>query len=895
MIGQTLIPQRGVATFQATIQPRFQSAAGHRYSSLADLPLVSTMAQLQSILKDGLYGARKFRLAFSRYQDHFPTAPQQMRQAGLVQRLGKLTIDAPTIPHQKACEVCSQHRGCLFKSSPWLNRIDRHLGGAESPHPPQLSADSPTRLVWSHTRATANFFDQRLIGRFRFMGYPVQRLAQTAPTHLQSEGLLEHGGRFAVGQSQTFIQLRGQRQRSGAQLGGRTAHRIGGLPGMPPLHPPPAMSTAAHMNPKFNVLHPRFRNLGLELGHRLAFLELASASGTPRGQRHLDNLIDLIGNGPTIGAPVLLSWFASRFFGSGFGVLPREGGGLSLNRSQRLFQQSLQACVLFLQCFDLTFEPRNILCACLFCHIDTLAGRRMKTTTFSDIHEGKCLDAKQILPAELKKLERWVNWQFVERDGKSTKVPLDPNTWQPASCSDPQTWGTYADAVARFSCDTVDGIGFQLGSPYTGIDLDGCPRPKTGDIEPWAQKIIASLNSYTEVSPSGAGIHILAKGTLPPLGRRKGPVEIYSDGRYFTVTGSHLDGTPGTVEERQAELTELHAQVFGTAKSSRGTAAVAEPESSANSLSDVEIINRARNAKNGDKFGRLWSGGRTGYNSQSEADLALCMLLAFWTGRDADRIDSLFRLSKHGVEVAEFLTKHLSKKRIIIEGGSWGSILGIYMVHARPDLFYAYVGTAQIVNWLENLSASYDRVLQMARISGDQEAINALAAIGPPPWDSIKKWPVYRKLEQAYQAKLVTAALAPLKLSPEYASPGERAQYEAADDSSFMHFWGLTLAGPLTKVDLPALGTNFSIPIFIIQGQEDLTAVPELARCYFDSIKAPRKRFYLVPGTGHEDSAASLDVVLKVLLEQVRPLTLSRLRASHQSAGQLNPASAIRK
>jgi pimeloyl-ACP methyl ester carboxylesterase len=72
------------------------------------------------------------------------------------------------------------------------------------------------------------------------------------------------------------------------------------------------------------------------------------------------------------------------------------------------------------------------------------------------------------------------------------------------------------------------------------------------------------------------------------------------------------------------------------------------------------------------------------------------------------------------------------------------------------------------------------------------------------------------------------------------------------------------------------LGTSFAIPIFIIQGQEDLTAVPELAKAYFDSIKAPRKQFYLVLGTGHGDSATSLDMVLKVLLEQVRPLALVR-------------------
>jgi pimeloyl-ACP methyl ester carboxylesterase len=234
------------------------------------------------------------------------------------------------------------------------------------------------------------------------------------------------------------------------------------------------------------------------------------------------------------------------------------------------------------------------------------------------------------------------------------------------------------------------------------------------------------------------------------------------------------------------------------------------------------------------------------------------------------------RMADDGIEVAQFLTKHLNKKKIIIVGGSWGSILGIYVAHARPDLFYAYVGLAQIVDERKNEIASYTRVLELARASGDQEAITALTAIGPPPWDSLyKSWPVFRKWKKAYQAKIVTAPPAPETLSPEYSSPEEQAQYAAADDFSFEHFWGLKMSGPLQHVDLPALGTNFAIPIFIIQGQEDLTAVPELAKAYFDSIEAPRKQFYLVPGTGHGPSLAELDMTLRVLLEQVRPLALA--------------------
>lgn len=232
------------------------------------------------------------------------------------------------------------------------------------------------------------------------------------------------------------------------------------------------------------------------------------------------------------------------------------------------------------------------------------------------------------------------------------------------------------------------------------------------------------------------------------------------------------------------------------------------------------------------------------------------------------------RMADDGIEVAEFLTKHLHKKKIIIVGGSWGSVLGIYMVHARPDLFYAYVGHAQIVNERKNLSASYARVLELARAAGDQEAVAALTTIGPPPWDSLRKWPIYRKPELKYQAKLTTAPSPPGEISPAYASAKEQAQWHEADDFGFMQFYRIDLSGEMMQVDLPALGMKFAIPIFIIQGQEDLTAVPELAKAYFDAIQAPRKQFYLVPGTGHEFSVPELDLLRKVLLQRVRPLAI---------------------
>src|SRR5438552_845343 len=195
--------------------------------------------------------------------------------------------------------------------------------------------------------------NQRLIGRFRFVGHTLQCLTESTATHPQSEGLLQHGCRLAVGQSQTFIELRGQGQRSGAQLRSSTADRIRGLPGMPALHPPSATPATSHMNAKLNALHSWFRNLGLILGYDAPFLHSPSAMRTLRRQGYVDDLIDTLGNRPTTSPPVLASCFASRLLRVRLGTPPREGGRLTLGRSQRLFQQTSQSLVLFLQLFNL--------------------------------------------------------------------------------------------------------------------------------------------------------------------------------------------------------------------------------------------------------------------------------------------------------------------------------------------------------------------------------------------------------------------------------------------------------------------------------------------------------------------------------------------------------------
>jgi pimeloyl-ACP methyl ester carboxylesterase len=244
-------------------------------------------------------------------------------------------------------------------------------------------------------------------------------------------------------------------------------------------------------------------------------------------------------------------------------------------------------------------------------------------------------------------------------------------------------------------------------------------------------------------------------------------------------------------------------------------------------------------------------------------------------GKSIEPTMTVERMTDDGIEVAEYLRKHLHVRKIIPLGLSWGTVLGIRMAHARPDLFYAYVGIAQVTNWRQDIAASYAKLREIAQSKNDRPALDALNALEPPPWDSIEKWPPFRKVQRTYQAELATEPDPPFAVASEYDADLKNGVWQEADDFSFLHFWGKTLSGPLMHVDLTTL-TDFKIPIFMVHGAEDLTIRPELARAYFKTIKAPRKEFYLVPGTGHNPSIKELEKLREVLLTQVRPMIVAK-------------------
>lgn len=253
----------------------------------------------------------------------------------------------------------------------------------------------------------------------------------------------------------------------------------------------------------------------------------------------------------------------------------------------------------------------------------------------------------QSIPQAMKDNVAWVVWRYEPSPShpeKLTKVPYSAHDGSNASSTDPKTWTTFKQAlIYHLDNEWTDGVGMVVSDAdnFVGIDLDHCRNDETGDIEPWAQKIVDTVNSYTEITPSNEGLRIFARGSLPPSGRKKGDFEIYENGRYLTVTGRHLEGTPLTVEARELEIRRVHREVWPD----QGKPVADRPEPKPVALDDQDLLRAAQSATNGQKFSQLWSGSTVGYPSQSEADMALCDLLAFWTGGDAGRMDSLFRNS----------------------------------------------------------------------------------------------------------------------------------------------------------------------------------------------------------------------------------------------------------
>lgn len=248
------------------------------------------------------------------------------------------------------------------------------------------------------------------------------------------------------------------------------------------------------------------------------------------------------------------------------------------------------------------------------------------------------------IPAELKALPQWILWKFETRNGKQTKVPCQV-TGEMAQANNRRTWSTFATAVKFYLEGDYDGIGFVFSRQdnYIGIDIDKCVVD--GKTNAFATEIIDTLDSYTEFSPSEKGIHIIIKGSLPQsvlgTGRKntKHGLEIYSYGRFFTFTGNRENSND--VYDRTDELAEVFEQYFDDSDI-QGRVNLAEFEKDEIKISNESLWEKMFRSKNGDEIRSLYNGSLIN-DDHSASDLALCNHLAFWTGKSATRMDSMFR------------------------------------------------------------------------------------------------------------------------------------------------------------------------------------------------------------------------------------------------------------
>lgn len=226
-------------------------------------------------------------------------------------------------------------------------------------------------------------------------------------------------------------------------------------------------------------------------------------------------------------------------------------------------------------------------------------------------------------PDELKTIPNWVTWDV-------SKIPHDPRSSQRADTTDPSTWCDYPTAIKR--AKGYAGVGFVISPPFVGVDLDKCRDVDTGEVEEWASAIVRELDSYTELSPSGRGYHVWVRGELPAGRCRSGRFEMYGHGRYFTVTGLHVVGTPVTIETRDLRSLQTRIESLDPNNKKQSKARQSQQSFASSSAS---------------KFAKLMTGDWRSllYDSQSDADAALCTILAHKHKCDSRAMDAEFRQS----------------------------------------------------------------------------------------------------------------------------------------------------------------------------------------------------------------------------------------------------------
>jgi hypothetical protein len=278
------------------------------------------------------------------------------------------------------------------------------------------------------------------------------------------------------------------------------------------------------------------------------------------------------------------------------------------------------------------------------------------------------------IPPQLKELPNWIHWRREKTEsGRDTKVPYIPGTSRHASSDDSSTWTTFEKATESVTISSDKGLGIAVNGALVeagivGFDLDGCYNPETGEPNSWAKEILDATNSYTEITPSGNGLRIWARGKLPEGASNrvlkldpssgfgdKVQIEIFAKKGYLTVTGDAYFEGAGNIETRDiAQLYKLcediqkrfPAKIESNSSSTTSTTKTgAQIERSGTTIVDKLTLLMTGEIKSTKPFIIELSGNKLEYHSPSEADLALYTQLAIKHGDNPELIENDFKVS----------------------------------------------------------------------------------------------------------------------------------------------------------------------------------------------------------------------------------------------------------
>ena len=236
---------------------------------------------------------------------------------------------------------------------------------------------------------------------------------------------------------------------------------------------------------------------------------------------------------------------------------------------------------------------------------------------------------------------------------------------------------------------------------------------------------------------------------------------------------------------------------------------------------------------------------------------------------------SIEQMTADGIALTKYLLQHLNKPKIILFGTSWGSVLGVNMALEKPELFYAYIGHSQVVNFAAALLFAYTEVYKMARDEKDARSINILDSIGKPPYQSARTTGQLMRIIKKYQEKnSIPAPVAWFKPSPGYDNEKDLQHQSDGDDYSFVNYAGdknLGVASLGAGINFLNQKMTFKLPVYFIQGATDIQTPEVMTREFYKKIKSANKDFIVLPKTGHGFNELVIDAHYKIMMGFILP------------------------